>query len=51
VAVRPKDKAGYLTALETASTAGDLAPYRSLMSHRLAETLAAYVAALEESAR
>ncbi len=51
VAVRPEDRGGYLTALETASTAGDLTPYRSLMSHRLAETLAAYVAALEESAR
>lgn len=51
VAIRPEDRAGYLAALETGSTTDDLAPYRSLMSHRLAETLAAYVAALQESAR
>jgi Fic family protein len=50
VAIRPEDRAGYLAALETGSTTDDLTAFRALMSRRLAETMAAYVAALEESA-
>jgi Fic family protein len=49
VAIRPEDRAAYLAALETGSTAEDLAPYRALMSRRLVQTLAAYVAVLRES--
>jgi Fic family protein len=50
IAIRPEDRAAYLAALETGSTTDDLAPYRALMSRRLADTLADYVAALQESA-
>ncbi|HEY1752164.1 MAG TPA: Fic family protein [Caulobacteraceae bacterium] len=50
LAIRPEDRAAYLAALETGSTTDDLRPYHALMSRRLAETLAAYVTVLEESA-
>jgi Fic family protein len=49
VAVRPLDRAAYLQALETGSVAGDLEPFRQLMSRRLAETLADYLEVLKES--
>jgi Fic family protein len=49
VAVRPEDRAGYLAALEVGSVEGDLGPFRTLMSRRLAETLAAYVEVLKET--
>jgi Fic family protein len=51
VAVRPEDRLPYLAALETGSTAGDLAPFVALMAERLADTLAAYVAVLKESVK
>jgi Fic family protein len=51
VAIRPEDRAAYLAALETGSTTDDFAPYRALMSRRLAETLTDYVAVLKESVR
>jgi hypothetical protein len=50
VPVRPEDRSAYLAALETASTTDDLSPFHRLMSERLADTLAAYVAALREGA-
>jgi Fic family protein len=50
VAIRPEDRAAYLAGLETGSTTDDLGPYRTLMMRRLADTLAAYVAVLQESA-
>jgi Fic family protein len=49
VAVRPLDRAAYLHALESGSVAGDLEPFRELMSRRLAETLADYLEVLKES--
>ena len=49
--VRPEDRADYLRALETGSVENDLEPFRDLMYRRLAETLAAYVEVLKESAR
>ena len=51
VAVRPEDRAGYLQALERGSVQNDLEPFRALMNRRLADTLAAYVEVLKESAR
>jgi hypothetical protein len=50
VPVRPEDRADYLRALETGSVDGDLEPFRALMNRRLADTLAAYVEVLKESA-
>jgi Fic family protein len=50
VPIRPEDRADYLTSLETGSVEGDLEPFRVLMNHRLADTLAAYVVVLNESA-
>ncbi len=49
VAVRPEDRAEYLSALETASLNGDLAPFELLMSRRLDDTLKEYVGAFEDS--
>lgn len=50
VAVRPEDRAAYLEALETASLAGDLTPFQTLMHERLDATLDAYLAAVRETA-
>jgi Fic family protein len=50
VAVRPEDRAAYLAALETGSTTGDLAPFRTLMMTRLADTLEVYVKLLKTGA-
>lgn len=49
VAVRPEDRAAYLTALEASSLSGDHAPFRAMMSQRLLATLTEYVAALTEA--
>jgi cell filamentation protein, protein adenylyltransferase len=49
VAVRPKDRASYLDALERGSLADDLRPFQRLMHTRLAATLAEYVAALRQA--
>jgi Fic family protein len=48
VAVRPEDRKLYLDALEQASLAGDLGPFRRLMQERLDATLSEYVSALSE---
>jgi Fic family protein len=50
VAVRPEDRAAYLQGLERGSVRNDLEPFRALMNRRLADTLAAYVEVLKESA-
>ena len=50
VAVRPQDRAAYLSALEASSLGGDLATFRAMMSERLLATLTDYVAALTDVA-
>ena len=46
VAVRPEDRAEYLTGLETASLTGDMEPFQVLLHDRLSETLGDYLGAL-----
>lgn len=48
VAVRPEDRAEYLDALEYAQNREDVEPFQTLMHHRLAETLDAYVSLFEQ---
>ncbi len=49
VAVRPEDRKTYLDALERASVAEDLAPFRRFMHERLDATLSDYLAALTQA--
>jgi Fic family protein len=49
VAVRPEDRKVYLDALEQGSLADDLTQFHAVMLKRLDETLADYLAALEQS--
>jgi Fic family protein len=49
IAVRPEDRGRYLSGLERASLADDLAPFQLLMHERLDATLADYLAALGEA--
>ncbi len=48
VAVRPVDRADYLSALEHGSLTGDLAPFTTLLARRLLATLDEYLEALRE---
>lgn len=47
VAVRPKDRATYIDALETASLKDDLAPFQQLLHERLDATLGEYMRQIE----
>jgi Fic family protein len=51
IAVRPRDRAEYLGALEQGSLTEDLASFQALMHRRLDEALAEYLSAIGEGVR